>query len=179
MDPVEVQAGRFRLRPYRSSDIDTYLRANQDPDILRWLPKPSPFTWEHARAFIEERAPFGWSSGFAAPFAVADWSDELVGGISLGPIDTALRRALIGYWTAPWARGQGVATEAVRAICGWSFRALDVDIVLWEAEVGNVVSHRVAEKVGFVFEGTLRQRLWLRGERADAWQASLLPGELR
>jgi RimJ/RimL family protein N-acetyltransferase len=178
MDNVEVDAGPVRLRPYRSSDVDAYFRAH-DPEILRWLPKPMPYTREHARQFIEERAPSGWLSGIATPFAVADEHDELVGNASLGPIDTDLRRAFIAYWTAPWARGRGVATAAASAICRWGFQALDIDIVLWEAEVDNSASRRVVEKVGFVFEGTLRKRLYLRGARVDAWQASLLPEELK
>ncbi|WP_433533373.1 GNAT family N-acetyltransferase [Micromonospora sp. CA-263727] len=30
----------------------------------------------------------------------------------------------MGYWTAPWARGQGVAVRAVRAVARWSFEEL-------------------------------------------------------
>jgi RimJ/RimL family protein N-acetyltransferase len=45
----------------------------------------------------------------------------------------------------------------------------------WYAEVGNVASRRVAEKVGFVLEGTARQLL-LRpdGARVDCWMGALL-----
>jgi len=45
--------------------------------------------------------------------------------------------------------------------------------------VGNWASRRVAEKLGFTIEGTLRQRIVHRNQRQDAWTAGLLRGELR
>ncbi|WP_345390422.1 GNAT family protein [Nonomuraea salmonea] len=39
-------------------------------------------------------------------------------------------------------------------------------------------SRRVAEKAGFVVEGTLRKRLFHRGRRVDAWVGSLTRDEL-
>ncbi|MDQ1625080.1 MAG: hypothetical protein QOJ49_578, partial [Actinomycetota bacterium] len=51
--------------------------------------------------------------------------------------------------------------------------------VEWLAHVGNDASRRVAEKVGFVYEGMQRAKCHQRGVRYDAWVAGLLPGELR
>ena len=84
----------------------------------------------------------------------------------------------IGYWMAPWARGQGVMTDAVRLVCDWGFDELGLGRIEWWANVGNYASRRVAEKVGFTMEGTVRARLLHRGERVDGWVAGLLPGEL-
>jgi RimJ/RimL family protein N-acetyltransferase len=56
--------------------------------------------------------------------------------------------------------------------------ALGVRRLEWYASVGDGASRRVAEKVGFTVEGTLRRGLEKRGTRVDAWIGSLLPGEL-
>ncbi len=76
---------------------------------------------------------------------------------------------------APSARGRGVATAAVRALCQWAFAQPDLglDLIEWRCEVGNVASSRVAEKAGFLMEGTLRARLHHRATRVDAWVGSL------
>jgi RimJ/RimL family protein N-acetyltransferase len=65
-------------------------------------------------------------------------------------------------------------TEAVAALCRWGFEDLRLRRIECYAEVGNDASRRVAEKVGFQFEGSLRRRLHHRGEWVDAWLAALL-----
>jgi RimJ/RimL family protein N-acetyltransferase len=43
---------------------------------------------------------------------------------------------------------------------------------------GNVASQRVAERLGAVFEGVLRDRLWLRGKAYPARLYSIVRGDL-
>jgi RimJ/RimL family protein N-acetyltransferase len=82
--------------------------------------------------------------------------------------------AEIGFWCAPAERGRGIVPDAVRAVCRWGFGALGLERITWLAYVGNDASRRVADKVGFAVEGTLRAYLPHRGERRDAWIGSLL-----
>ena len=72
-------------------------------------------------------------------------------------------------------------TAAARLLAAWGFDELGVRRLQWQAEVGNERSRRVAEKLGFVMEGTCRQALvhLATGRRSDSWLAALLPGELR
>jgi RimJ/RimL family protein N-acetyltransferase len=63
-------------------------------------------------------------------------------------------------------------------VCRWGFATLDLRRIEWYAEVGNLASRRVVEKVGFRFEGTLRSRLHHRGHWVDAWLAALLRDDL-
>ena len=65
----------------------------------------------------------------------------------------------------------------MRALCGWAFAALDLEIIEWRAQVGNSASRRVAERAGFLIEATLRRRQIHRGMRVDVWVGSLLAGE--
>jgi RimJ/RimL family protein N-acetyltransferase len=83
-----------------------------------------------------------------------------------------------GYWTVAEHRGPGYTTEALRAVCRWGFELLGVPRIEWYAYVGNVGS-RVAEAVGFVMEGTMRNRAAHRGTRLDTWVAGLLPLDRR
>ena len=61
----------------------------------------------------------------------------------------------VGFWMAPWARGRGIMTDAVRLVCRWGFADLGLGRIEWWANVGNDASRRVAEKVGFTMEGTV------------------------
>ncbi|MDX6285685.1 MAG: hypothetical protein QOG53_1170 [Frankiales bacterium] len=181
MEPVEISAGTLHLRPYGPDDAAAVFAMCQDPEIQRWTQVPSPYAEEDSRTFTSEVAPNGWSNGTEAIFAVC----ESVGGTLLGSVGLHLdrggdeRMGEIGYLCAAEARGRGVITQATAAVCRWGFDVLELGRIEWLAEVGNVASRRVAEKVGFQLEGVSRARLLHRGNRVDAWVAGLLPGEVR
>jgi RimJ/RimL family protein N-acetyltransferase len=176
--PVPLTDGRLLLRLPEQRDVPEIALACQDDLTARWIPVPVPYAEEHARAFVAER-PAKWQDEHGEmTLAIADATDgRLLGMIGLHARDDTMRE--IGYWTAPWARGQGVMTQAVRLMCRFGFEVLGLQRIEWWAAVGNEASRRVAEKVGFTMEGTCRSRLLHRGERLDGWVAGLLPGELR
>lgn len=180
MDIVQIDAGRFTLRPCQAIDAEWVCRACQDPAVQRWTRVPSPYRSDDAIAYVTDFVPKSWESGRAAPFGVFDAvSGEGLATVGLVSMDLADGLAEVGYWVAPWARGRGVATAATLAVAGWAFGTLGVARLTWMAEVGNVGSRAVAERAGFTVEGTLRDRIRRRdGSRADAWIGSLLPGDL-
>ncbi|TDC63253.1 GNAT family N-acetyltransferase [Streptomyces hainanensis] len=178
MTPPDIDAGWLRLRPFTDADIDWVHRVSLDPALERFIDLPSPYLREHAAYFVERLAVEGWRSGTRAEFLAEDAGTAG----RLGRVGLHLRgdrTAEIGFWVAPTSRGRGVAPTAARAVCRWAFAELGLDHVEWRAEVGNDASRRVAEKIGFRVEATLRRRLVHRGERVDAWVGSLLPAELR
>ena len=181
MDPVEIAAGRLQLRPWQLADAHGVYTACQDTDIQRWTTVPSPYTEGDAEAFVGQVAPKAWAADLGAHFGVFDaTTGELLASVGLVELVLAEAQAEIGYWTAPWARGRGVATDATLAVARWAFSALGVKRLDWLAVVGNTASRRVAERAGFTVEGTLRSRVHNRdGSRADAWIGSLLPSDLR
>ena len=89
------------------------------------------------------------------------------------------RRAEIAYGSHPWVRGTGHMERALRMLLDWGFREKDLATVIWLANVGNWASRRLAWKLGFSFEGTLRQWLPHRGELRDAWAGTLLADDPR
>ncbi|MFL6240055.1 MAG: GNAT family N-acetyltransferase [Actinomycetes bacterium] len=178
MEPVEITAGRLHLRPFAPADEDDVYAACQDAEIQRWTRVPSPYTREHARQFLIDDTPRNWRDDTAYTFAVCD----SVSGDVLATVSLHRKRtdnvAEIGYWCAAWARGRGVTTEAVGAVCRWGFAGLGIARIEWHAAVGNPASRRVAEKAGFSIEGRLRSRLELSGVRHDAWVGGLLPDDV-
>jgi RimJ/RimL family protein N-acetyltransferase len=177
LEPTEITAGRLHLRPWQPEDAVAVAEICQDPELQRWTTVPTPYRLEHAEEYVSRISPDGWAGGTAAHFAVLDAVDaRVLASVSL--MDVADGGAEIGYWCAAAERGRGVVSEAVGAVCRWGFGALGLQRITWLAHVGNDASRRVAEKTGFVVEGTLRQYLPQRGERQDAWIAGLLPSDL-
>ncbi|GHA10723.1 GNAT family N-acetyltransferase [Streptomyces echinoruber] len=176
MEPVTLTTGRLLMRTVGPQDTDAVYAAVQEPSIQRWTTVPSPYRYEHARAFTEQIVPDGWANDSAFTFGLFLPSGALAGmlGLSMHPPGTAE----IGYWAAKEHRGNGYVTEAVAAACRWAFTRLGVDRVEWRAEVGNTASLAVAERVGFTLEGTHRSALVHQGVRRDCWVGSLLPSDL-
>lgn len=180
MEPVILATKRLVLRPLAPSDAAAVHRACQDPDIQRWTSVPSPYTREHAEAFVGEICPAGWRDEQLLNFgSFTRDGDVLVSSIGLhtaklGDDGTAE----IGYWTAPEHRRLGYTAEAAVAVARWAFLGLGVQRLEWLAEVGNVASRAVAVKAGFTIEGLLRSRIVQRATRRDAWIGSLLASDL-
>jgi RimJ/RimL family protein N-acetyltransferase len=177
MERQTIPAGWLTLRPFTATDIPWVYGVSLDPAVQHFVGVPTPYRMEHAAYFVQQMAIAGWDSGQRAEFL----AHETATGTRLGRVGLGLRAsrdAEIGYWIDPRARRRGVATAAVRASCRWAFTTLDLELIEWRSEVGNIASRGVAEKAGFVIEATLRQRLIHRGRRVDAWVGSLLKNEM-
>ncbi len=169
MEPVEIVTEGMVLRGWRAEDADAVYRACQDADIQRWTSVPSPYRMSDAVGFVTDHSRQEWSTGTGAPLGVFDAATgALLGSGGLASIRGS--RAEIGYWTAPDARGRGVATIAGRAVARWTFERLGDVRLVWRASLGNHASRLAALRIGFTMEGLLRGDVKLPdGTRQDAW----------
>jgi RimJ/RimL family protein N-acetyltransferase len=176
MEPFELPVGSVLLRPWREDDADATWAALRDPEILLWNSSGSASREAVAR-FLRARA--DWSGGDHASWAVVDpATGELLGSVSLHSIDREQGTAEVGYWTAPAARGRGVAGRAVDAACRWAFAVLPVERIELLHAVENPASGRVAERAGFTLEGRLRRSYrYADGRKHDELLWSRLAGD--
>lgn len=171
---VVVDTQRLRLRPLTADDADDVTRAADDPEIRRWM------AWAEGydRAQAVEFCTVGAHSLPETKLAWAiDVGDRLAGSIGLNRADWANGKVEIGYWIAPWARRQGYAAEAVRAVAAYAY-SIGFHRVELLAAVGNTASRRVAESAGFTQEGVLREAGRLGGGYTDMVLYAQLSGDV-
>ena len=163
MEPTEITAGRLHLRPWAEWDAPALQALLDDPEVGRWTPYPYPVPPGLAAERIAGDAE-AWTAGTRAELAVLDATTaELLGAVGLyRPMATS---AEVGWLTGSAARGRGVATEAVGALCRWAFGALGMTELEAQVLVGNDASRRVAEKCGFA----------LAAEADGCWRFTLRP----
>ncbi|GHJ45758.1 hypothetical protein Cs7R123_31000 [Catellatospora sp. TT07R-123] len=159
----------MRLRPWAERDVEEVSRACGDPEIARYLPLlPSPYTAGDARWWITTGAPAAWQADGAAWAVVDPATDRVLGGAGMSHVVAGRGQAEVGYWVAPWARRQGVATAAARAVAGWAFRERGLVRLELLTAATNEASQRVALAAGFTREGVRRGAGTDRfGERVD------------
>jgi len=102
----------------------------------------------------------------------------VLASVGINAITWAHRVGQIGYWVAPEARRQGVATRSVRLLSRWALGLLGLARVEVRVDVENTASQQVAEAAGFTREGVLRSRAESKGRRWDEVMFSLLPADL-
>ena len=84
-------------------------------------------------------------------------SGDTVGAISLFKADWEGRSAEVGYGVRRSRQLQGHATEALEALTRWALTDGGMQRIQLTANTGNAPSLRVAQKAGFLREGTLRR----------------------
>ncbi|WP_342514239.1 GNAT family N-acetyltransferase [Sporosarcina sp. FSL K6-1522] len=82
---------------------------------------------------------------------------EFIGSSGLHRIDWAIPKFEIGYWLDTKFEGNGYVTEAVERITQFAFEDLAARRVEIRCDEENAKSRSVAERAGFVLEGTLKQ----------------------
>ncbi|SDT23617.1 Protein N-acetyltransferase, RimJ/RimL family [Friedmanniella luteola] len=149
-EPPLLAGPRLRLRPFTDDDADRVVEACRDPRTQHWLVSLSrTYTREHALDYVEG-ARESAATGAGLVWCVADAGDDrCLGAISLEGFGGYAKRAEIGYWAHPEARGRGVLTEATQRVTAWAEESGLVDSVLIRAAEGNTASRRVAVGAGY------------------------------
>jgi RimJ/RimL family protein N-acetyltransferase len=168
--------GVVTLRAHRADDARGSYEQCQDPLSQRWTTVPVPYTSEMATSFVTELMPAGWIEDREWGFAV-EHDGRYAGTMSLRPEGDG--RAEIAYGSHPRVRGAGVTERALRLLLAWGFEERELRSVIWWAHRGNWASRKLAWRLGFSCDGTLRQWLPQRGELRDAWVGTLQRGEPR
>lgn len=170
---------RLTLEPVARTRADELWAAAQAslPELRPWMGWAASSTLEETESFAT-KAEEQWASGHAYHFTIL-LDGEAIGGVSIevrGPIE---RLGELGYWVRTDRCGRGFATEAGISTVEFGFGELGLHRLELRAGTGNRASQRVAEKLGFQREGTLRQAS--RGAEApyDCYLYGLLASDPR
>jgi ribosomal-protein-serine acetyltransferase len=167
------------IRPYEATDAEALWQAARESvaEVFPWLP------WCHPEYSMAEAAEWATSQARLAAegrefaFAIIGSDGRFLGGCGVNQINRIHRFGNLGYWVRTSAAGRGVASESARQMAAFAFRNTDLMRLEIVCAVENRRSQRVAELVGAVREGVLRNRLQLHGKAVDAVVYSLIrPG---
>jgi len=148
---TELKTERLVLRPFRETDLDDMAALMANQDFMRF--SLGVFSREQTAGFLEKvrtRDRGGIPSQFAV---VLRRSEQLIGycGFFAQVVDD-VEEIEIGYRLHPDHWGQGLATEAARAVRDHGFDKLKLPRLISLIHPDNLASKRVAEKNGMTPE---------------------------
>ncbi|WP_353198960.1 GNAT family N-acetyltransferase [Sandarakinorhabdus sp.] len=146
----DLSTKRLSLRRPNDSDVNAIVSIVGDWEVARRLARvPHPYGPSDARFFLEQVVPAGWVWAITL-----HGFDVLLGVIGLSP-DEAANTAELGYWLSPAHWGQGIATEAARAVVSFGFENLGLPVLQSGYFEDNPASGQVLRKLGFVETGRI------------------------
>ncbi|MGG5261113.1 GNAT family N-acetyltransferase [Phycicoccus avicenniae] len=164
---VPPAAGRVRLREFRNADLAMVLDLATDPYVPRISTLPAGAGEQDALAYIaRQHGRLSEGRGFSFCVALAA-DDTAVGTAGLWVDDLSHGRFRGGYTVAPSHRGQGLATDALRALTSFAWTLDVAHRVELYVEPWNTASLGVAERAGYEREGLLRGHHLIGGEWCD------------
>jgi ribosomal-protein-alanine N-acetyltransferase len=179
-DLPELETERLLLRKMRLDDADAMFAYASDPEVTRYVLWDTHRSIKDSESFLRfategyERGDFGgWG-------IVLKDSGAFVGtcGIEAGYAPEHARGEL-GYVLSREQWGKGLMPEAARAVIRFGFRRMGLNRVEARCIADNTASARVMEKVGMTYEGTLREREFIKGAYRDMRLYSILRREYR
>jgi ribosomal-protein-serine acetyltransferase len=174
--------GRIELLPVLPICIAELYAAVEESrcEISPWMRWCHPdYSIEDTRQWVSTRSS-DWEQGVAYSFLIVDsLTKQVLGTCGIDYIHPVHRFANLGYWIRTSRTREGAATEATRLLAEFGFVALNLMRVEIVIDATNAASQKVAEKVGALREGLLRNRLNCGDEFRDAYMYSLVPPSRR
>ena len=167
--PVRLAGERVVLREFGLDDVDGALGVVGDGAVTRWLSfdhRDRAATWGMLAAVVERARLTPRAEYYLAVTLPAD--DRVIGFGRLGL--TGVRAAKLGYAIRADEWGQGYATEVARLLTGFGFDTLELHRVSAAIGPDNDASVAVVKRLGYSYEGRLRDHVFTNG----AWRDSLL-----
>lgn len=154
---ISISTERLVLRPLDEDDVPALAEMMNDEQVVAWTDVRLPFTEASAHTWITEQAPTERTRGRGVALAVTEFlTQRLVGVIQLTRTDWHVRSTELSYVVAPWARGEGYASEAALATAQWLFHDQKFERIELRTAADNTASQQVAQKIGCISEGVLR-----------------------
>lgn len=166
---------RLALRPLSLNDAEALFPVFADEDTMRYWSHGPVASIDEVRRRLEDNVCL---DGPPNAFSVAESKE----GPALGWVDLYSFKngnAGAGYILAKAARGKGYATEALAALLDYGFGARELHRIYLDIDPENSTSIRIAQKMGFRWEGHFKSNFLREGVYCDSVYYAMLASEWR
>ncbi|HLG61085.1 MAG TPA: GNAT family N-acetyltransferase [Ktedonosporobacter sp.] len=172
-----LSTNRLLLRQIQPKDAEALFATFSDEEAMRFYGHEPHRSLEETRQLIEQT-----QARYARREAIR-WGltlkgeDRVIGSCSLHHFDTGFHRAETGYELNRAFWRQGLMTEAMFAVLTYAFTELGLHRIEAIIDIANEPSKNLLLRLGFTYEGNLRQRYAFRDHFEDEHYFGLLRDE--
>jgi [ribosomal protein S5]-alanine N-acetyltransferase len=166
-DLPTLETERLILRKMILNDAEAVFAYASNSEVSRYTLWETHRSIEDSRAFLEFATQKYENGGEPDWGIVYRGNGCLVGACGLVNWEAEHARAEVGFVLSREYWGRGLMSEAVRTILRFGFERMNLNRIEARCIAENAASARVMEKAGMVYEGTLRQREYIKGAYRD------------
>jgi ribosomal-protein-alanine N-acetyltransferase len=172
-----VHTARLTIRPVQASDLPDLLAVNGDDAVTHFLPYASWASLDDGTAWLARMHAMA-ATGTGTQLVIERQSDgRVLGGVLLFNFNEGSARIELGYVLGRAHWRQGLAREAITAVCKQAFGPLGIRRIEAEVNPDNHASNNLLQRIGFAHEGRARQRWVAKGKTYDTNLYGCLAGE--
>lgn len=158
--PSELEGKKAKLIPLSESHTEELWEIAQDESIWSYYTFQKIKNKERFEQFIKHSIELA-NAGNEYTFTIVDRSSgKMIGGTSFLDVSPENCSLEIGRtWIAPYMQGTGFNTEVKYLLLKYCFEELGLGRVFFKTDSTNDRSRKALEKIGAIYEGTLRNHM--------------------
>jgi RimJ/RimL family protein N-acetyltransferase len=169
-----LETPRLRLRPPVDADVPALFAIFSDPETMRYWTTPTMRDIAEAEALLQDIHEHAQARTLLQWGIARREDDGVIGTCTLLHIEREHRRCELGYILRRDHWGRGFAHEALTRLVDHAFDTLAFHRLEADIDPRNTASIRLVERLGFRFEGHLRERYFVGPEIQDSLIYGLL-----
>jgi len=140
---------------------------------LIWVEKTKSIN--DSQMFLKEAGIF--NRGGQRLITLIKFKNKIVGSVGFVKLEKANKKGEIGYWISENMQGKGIITKACETLFDYAFNHLHLNRIVIKTDAQNNKSKAIPTRLGFTYEGTLRQDRLKNDRFRDTELYSLLKKE--
>ena len=174
----ELETLRLVIRQFKVTDAKDLYEYCSDDDVTKYLPFDTYKSIDDAykridfvtKNYTELNNPINWAIEYKK-------EGKVIGSIDYVSWDITNKSGRIGYLLNQKYWNKGIMTEALSEVIKFGFEKMNLNRIEIRCDERNVGSYKVMEKNNLKYEGTLRQKLYTKGEFVNIKYYSILKDE--
>ena len=151
---IPLETERLMIRDWAATDLEPFHSLCADPSVMEFVGDGTPWPRERSEQFVARAREMSRALGYCQWPVIDKPRSALIGFCGFVPASDGVE---IGWRLAKESWGQGLATEAARAVLRFGFETLGFQRIIATVQSANRASIRVVEKLGMQAESSFHR----------------------